>query len=426
MSIKELDRAEVISQLDHNTITQLEAANILGLTDRQVRRLQKKYRLQGALGLISKKRGGLGNHKLKQSLKGLVLGLIQERYLPCNPTFAYEKINEIHHLEISLGSVRKLMIDNELWCSKKIKKKRVYQLRERRSCKGELIQMDGSPHDWFEGRGPKCSLLCCIDDATGEIVAAIFAPSEALWPYFSLMEQYLNQHGRPLALYTDKHSVFKVNREGALQSEGITQFGRAMKELGIEIIYANSPQAKGRIERANRTLQNRWVQEFRLLKISSIEAANACLPIFIKDYNRRFAVVPKSPSNAHTPLLQAHDLKSIFTIRYFRHLSKNLTFEYKHAIYQIRTERESYALRRAKVSVYEKEDGSISVFYKNQPLAFAVYHYQQKQGDVVDSKRLNEVVDNLQKRSPNNSRKQPYKPSRKHPWKRGYRQLVKA
>lgn len=418
MNIKELDRMEVVSQLHQGMITQLEAANILGLTDRQIRRLLKSYRQQGAIGLISKKRGLPGNHKLKQSLKDLVLGLVKTLYSPCNPTFAHEKIVEIHQLRISVGSVRKIMLDNGLWDTKKIKKKRAYQLRERRSHKGELIQMDGSPHDWFEGRGAKCSLIHCIDDATGEILAAHFAPSEALWPYFTLMEQYLNLHGRPLSLYTDKHSVFKVNREEALTGDGITQFGRAMKELGVEMIFANSPQAKGRIERANRTLQNRLVIELRLLKISNIEAANAFLPTFIKDYNRRFAVVPKSPDNAHKPLLQSHDLKQIFTIRNFRHLSKNLTFQYNNTIYQIKTERENYALSKAKVMVCEKEDGSVFVFYKNRPLTFTVYNYQQKQGEVVDAKRLNEVVDDICNHSVAIQKKQPYKPPHKHPWKR--------
>jgi transposase len=421
MTIKELDRLEVISTLNRGEISQAEASETLGITIRQVRRLLKKYRSKGAVGLISKKKGAPGNHRLSEALKELSLDLIRTLYMPTNPTFAHEKLTEVHNLKISLSSVRQIMVQNGLWVENKVKKIRIYQLRERRPCLGELEQMDGSPHDWFEGRGPKCSLLYCVDDATGKIMAAIFAPSEALWPYFLLMQQYLNKHGRPLAIYLDKHGVFRVNRKEALSGDGVTQFGRAMKELGIELIFANSAPAKGRIERTNRTLQNRLVQELRLHNISNIAAANAYLPEFIEDFNRRFAVVPKSPNNAHRPLLGSHDLENIFTKKHTRQLSKNLTFQYKNTIYQIKTERESYAMRAAKVMLCEKQDGTISVFYKDKQLKFSVFHYQEKQGSVVDAKRLNEAVDNLQKQSKQQARKQPYKPSKKHPWKRCYK-----
>jgi hypothetical protein len=206
---------------------------------------------------------------------------------------------------------------------KKIKKKRVFQLRERRAREGELIQGDGSPHDWFGDSGAKCSLLHCIDDATGKIKAALFAPSETVWAYFELMQMYLKSHGRPLAFYSDKHAVFKVNKSDALSGNGLTQFGRVMQKLDIKMIYANSPQAKGRIERSNRTLQDRLVKELRLNKISTIEEANAFLPAFIEDYNHRFAVVPKDPNNAHRPLLQEQNLDLSFTMQEFRQLSKN-------------------------------------------------------------------------------------------------------
>ena len=173
------------------------------------------------------------------------------------------------------------------------------------------------------------------------------------------MQIYLRMYGRPKALYNDKHAVFKVNRSGALSGTGLTQFGRAIKALDIEMIYANSPQAKGRIKRSNRTLQDRLVKELRLNQISTIKEANAFLPTFIEDYNRRFAVILKDPNNAHRPLLQDQNLDLIFTIQEFRHLSKNLTFQYNHIIYQIRTERESYALREAIITLSERKDGTV-------------------------------------------------------------------
>lgn len=415
MSTKEIETIDILVQLKEKKLTQAKAADILGLSVRQIRRLFKAYKTLGAQGIISKKRGKPSNHQLPQGAKEWILAIIRANYPDFGPTFACEKLIEVHKIKVSVATVRSLMIKEELWIDKKIKKKRVFQLRERRSQEGELVQIDGSPHDWFEGRGPKCSLLCCIDDATGKIQAAIFAPSETIWSYFELMTIYIQVHGRPLAFYSDKHAVFKVNKTEALSGTGLTQFGRAMKELDIKLIYANSPQAKGRIERTNRTLQDRLVKELRLNKISSIEKANALLPKFIEDYNRRFAVVPKASTNAHRPLLQEQKLDLIFTIQEFRQLSKNLTFQYKNIIYQIQTEREVYALRRAKVTLLERKDGSLVVLYKGKPLGFRAYNSQEKQGEIVDSKSLNTVIDDLQKRL--QVPKQKRKPAHNHPWR---------
>jgi hypothetical protein len=265
------------------------------------------------------------------------------------------------------------MIEKELWEPKRTKKKRIFQYRERRSRKGEMMQMDGSPHDWFEARAAKCSLIYTVDDATGEIMAARFEPTETMWGYFELMKDHLKIHGRPIALYTDKHGVFKVNHKDAVSGDGITQFGKAMKALDIRIIYANTPQAKGRIERMNQTLQDRLVKELRLQKISTPEEANAFLPTFIKAFNRKFAVAPKDPNNAHRELLPEHDLNRIFTIKENRTLTKNLTFQYKNKIYQIQTDREVYALRKAKVVIHEYKDSSIEAFYKGKKISLKRY-----------------------------------------------------
>lgn len=225
-----------------------------------------------------------------------------------------------------------------------------------------------------------------------------------------------------MAFYVDKHGVFRVNAKDALSGEGITQFGRAMKELGIELICANSPQAKGRIERGNQTAQDRLVKELRLNGISTPEAANAFLPEYLDDLNGRFAVVPQNPNNAHVPLSKECNLDLIFTIQSFRVLSKNLTLTFKNTIYQIQTDRQSYALRKARVCIREKEDGKIEIVYKDKPLKFSTYYCQQKQGEVVDSKRLNEVMDNIQL----NAGKAKYKPSKRHPWKRSPKGPVMA
>ena len=422
MSIKELDRVEVIGKLANKAINQEQASNALGVSDRQVRRLLKKYQEYGAAGLISGKRGKPSNHKLSSSTTEMALALIREFYHDFGPTLAQEKLLEVHGVEVSVGSVRNMMIADGLWVDKKVKKQRVYQLRKRRSREGELVQMDGSPHDWFEGRGPYCTLIHCVDDATGKILAGLFVPSEAIWTYFSLMKQYLKKHGKPGAFYVDKHGVFRVNAMEALSGEGITQFGRAMKELGIELIFAHSAPAKGRIERSNQTMQDRLVKELRLRGISTPEAANAFLPEYLDDLNGRFAVVPQNPNNAHTPLSKECNLDLIFTIQSFRVLSKNLTLTFKNTIYQIQTDRQSYALRKARVCVREKEDGEIEILYKDKPLKFLTYYSQQKQGEVVDSKRLNEVMNNLQL----NAGKAKYKPSNRHPWKRSPKGSIMA
>jgi transposase len=366
MSINELSRLELIIKIIEKKLKQSEAADILGVGIRQIKRLVKKYRFEGALGLISKKRGSPGNHCLSKGLKELALGLIVDQYGDFGPTLAQEKLKEVDNLEISVSTVRSLMIEKGLRSPQRLKKKRVFQYRDSRSRKGEMMQMDGSPHDWFEGRAAKCSLIYTVDDATGEIMAARFEPTETMWGYFELMKDHLKIHCRPIALYTDKHGVFKVNHKDAVSGDGITQFGKAMKALDIKIIYANTPQAKGRIQRMNQTLQDRLVKELRLQKISTPEEVNAYLPTFIKDFNSRFPVVPKDPNNAHRELLSEHDLNRIFIIKENRTLTKNLTFQHKNTIYQVQTNRETCVLRKARIVIYEFKDESIEAFYKEK------------------------------------------------------------
>ena len=295
MSMNELSRIDLIIKVIEKSVTQSEVADTLSVSTRQVKRLVKKYRSEGAKGLISKKRGAPSNHHLPKGLKELAIDLVETKYNDFGPTLAQEKLTEVHSMKISVSTVRSLMIEKGLWSSKRLKKKRLFQYRDRLDRKGEMMQMDGSPHDWFEGRADKCSLIYTVDDATGEIMVARFEPTETMWGYFELMSDHIKTYGRPIALYTDKHSIFKINRKDAISGDGVTQFGRAMDALDIKLIFANSPQAKGRIERMNQTLQDRLVKELRLQKISTPEEANAFLPSFIKSFNSRFGVVPKSP-----------------------------------------------------------------------------------------------------------------------------------
>lgn len=259
------------------------------------------------------------------------------------------------------------MVEKGLWRERRRKIARIYQRRQRRPCYGELIQIDGSPHDWFEARGPCCTLIVFIDDATSALMALRFAPAETTRAYMETLRDYLGNNGLPLALHSDRHSIFRVNnpeREGEL-----TQFTRAVKTLGIAPIHANTPQAKGRVERANQTLQDRLVKELRLRNISDIETANSWLPEFVKAYNDRFASQPREGGNAHREIHHTpEELNYILSYQARRVLSKNLTFQYKTCAYQIRSEGQGYRLRHALVTVCENFQGEITVLHDSREL----------------------------------------------------------
>lgn len=410
MSKKELTRLEVMERLEKKTMKQREAAQLLGMSIRHVKRLLRAYRLGGAAGLITKRRGRPSNNRISEEVEQEATDLIYSKYADFGPTLAHEKLTERHGLKLSRETVRQLMIREGLWKAKTSKKLVVHQMRERRACYGELIQVDGSPHAWFEERGEKCNLLVFIDDASGRLMELYFTPGETTFSYFAATERYLTRYGKPAAIYSDRNSIFKVNIKNALTGSGMTQFGRAMKELGIEIICANTPQAKGRVERAIQVLQDRLVKEMRLRNISSIAAANKYAAEFMADYNGRFAVEPKSSHNMHRPLLPNEDLARIFTLQEQRILSKNLTLQYKKVVYQIQSSRPSYAMRKAPVTVFEDSQGEIDILYKGHPLEYTIYQKQQRQAEVVSSKAIDQKL------------KKPHKPGNDHPWRRyGYR-----
>jgi transposase len=257
MSTKELSRVEVMQKLSEKGMSQKEAGAILHLSTRQIKRLLKTYRKKGAAGLVSKQRGRPSHNRLAEDVKKRALNLLKTKYQGFGPTLAHEKLVEKDKLKLSDESVRQLMIAEDLWKPRKVKKVVTHQLRERRACFGELIQIDGSPHDWFEGRAEACVLLVFIDDATGKLVQLRFVDSESFFSYGAVAESYFRQHGKPVAFYSDKHSIFRVNQPSAGSHDDLTQFGRAMQELNIQIICANTPQAKGRVERVIQTLQDR-------------------------------------------------------------------------------------------------------------------------------------------------------------------------
>jgi transposase len=406
MSKQEITRLEVMQRMKGKSLSQTEAAEMLHLSIRQVKRLYRAYKAQGAEGLISARRGKPSNHRLDPVVVQRAIDLIYECYRDFGPTLAHEKLTEVHGLKLSDESVRRVMIAEGIWKPKQAKEGSVHQMRERRACLGELVQIDGSEHAWFEDRGAKCTLLVFIDDATGKLLELWFVSHESFFGYAEAARHYFERYGKPVAFYSDKHGVFRVNQEQTVGlGSGLTQFGRAMQELDIQILCANSPQAKGRVERANQTLQDRLVKELRLRGISDRDAGNAYLPEFREDFNGRFAVQPRSSHDAHRPLLPAENLNIILTHQKTGILSKNLTVQANKIIYQIQSDRPDYALRKAQVMVCENAKGEVTILYKNQPLAYTIYHKPSRQSEVVDTKTLDHLI------------RVPKPPALDHPWR---------
>ena len=413
-SHQELNRLSLVESIIAKRITQHQAAIQLRLSTRQVKRLVRAYRLSGAAGLQSKHRGRQPNNAISQSIRQQALALIKQHYDDFSPTFAHQKLTEQHGLVFSVETLRQWMMTESMWQSKARRKAAIHQSRPRRSCWGELIQIDGSPHDWLEGRAPKCTLIVFIDDATSQLMALKFSPTETTQAYMETLQDYCQQHGRPVALYSDKHSIFRVNypdKEGE-----ITQFTRAMKTLDIAPIHANTPQAKGRVERANLTLQDRLVKEMRLQGIDNIADANAFLPTFIQDYNQRFAVAPRCDDNAHRPLLHTSaEMDIIMTRHHSRKLSKNLTFQFKNTEYQLQGYGNGYRLRGASITVCEPFAGDVTLLHEGKTLTYRQLQKGQRPIPIEDEKTIAARIDQIKQQQ---QQKPQWKPSIDHPWKR--------
>lgn len=287
------------------------------------------------------------------------------------------------------------MIEAGLWLPRKARLKRAYQPRNRRECVGELVQIDGSVHRWFEDRAPPCSLLVYVDDATSRIMSARFVQAESNFEYAELTKQYLRQYGRPLAFYSDKLSVFRPTRVEALNGDGVTQFGRALSELGVELICANTSQAKGRVERANGVLQDRLVKELRLQAVTGMKAGNRFLPAFLADYNRRFGKPPRYAYDAHRPLSAGTPLDDIFAWQEVRRVSHNLTLRYDKVLYCLDPRPENLVLRGKSVRIFDYPDGRIRIWFEGREIAY-VREFDKRshitQADVVENKRLSAVL----------------------------------
>lgn len=362
MSDKEIQRLAVLQDVRDQRITQVRAAEILNLSTRQITRLLQKLKQDGVSGLTHASRGQPGHRRHDDLLKSKCLSIISEHLLGFGPTLAHEKLSSMFDLNIPIETIRRWMTANDLWIPRSKRLKRPYQPRYNRDCFGELIQIDGSYHDWFEGRA------------------------------------YIEQYGKPLAFYSDKHSVFRVNQKSSQDSQ-ITQFGRILNELNIDIIFANSPQAKGRVERANRTLQDRLIKEMRLEGICSIAEANAWLPCFIEQFNQKFAKCARNSKNLHRPLTEsAAELEDIFTWQEPRKVTKNLTITYDKCIYMLEPTALNHKLVGQYISFLEYPDGTVAIMHEGRKINYSVFNKLAglQQNAVVENKRLGSVLAHIQ------------------------------
>lgn len=415
MSQKEAKRAQILEQMTAGEISQTEAAKRIGVTVRQVHRLDKRYRAFGLAGLISKKRGRIPNNRIEPAMLAQAMALVGAHYADFGPTLATEKLREQHALTLSVETVRQQMIAAGFWQPKRGGNICIHPMRCRRARFGELIQIDGSPHDWFEGRGAPCTLLVFIDDASSALTQLRFVPSEATLGYMRVLHDHIVAHGVPVALYSDKHSIFRINARDA-DPEAETQFSRAARELGIESIHAHSPQAKGRVERANQTLQDRLVKEMRLAGINDMDSANAWLAQgrYISDHNRRFAVRPKDMADAHQPYAGTPEtLQHTLSVQTTKTLSKNLACQHKNQLLQVATTGTGQALRGAKVTLHERFDGTQAMFWKQRKLNYTMLDKPLRQALPVAGKEVNARVNQAIAR-----RNMGHKPAPDHPWRK--------
>jgi transposase len=366
MSQRERDRLKVLHGVKQGQYTQAKAAELLGLTVRQVRRLQERLEKRGDAGLVHRLRGRPSNRRLDAKLRQRVLRLYRAEYPDFGPTFACEKLAE-QGLQVSPATLRRWLVAEGLWQRKR--RREVHrQRRPRRACFGELVQMDTSLHEWTEGRGEAMVLITMIDDATSRVLARFYR-ADTVEAHFDLLGRWLQKYGRPLALYTDRHGIFEAHKKEQPDYDGETQFSRALRELDIALIKARSPQAKGRVERSFGTAQDRWVKEMRLAKVKTIAQANALLERLVPEHNRRFSVAPAEMADAHRAVGAGQRLSAILSVQEERVVSSDYTVRFANRFYQL--DKPIYPGERGgKVTIELRLDGTMAIRLGEQYLHY--------------------------------------------------------
>ncbi len=400
MSQRELRRLHVIHKAIEGLLKQKEAAELLSLSDRQIRRLIKKAGEEGDAGIIHKSRGKASNRRLPKKIKDKAIELYRQKYIGFGPLLASEKLLERDGITVNDETLRKWLIETGDW--KKTRKDRKHrQWRERKHHIGEMIQIDGSHHDWFEGRGPECVLMGYIDDATGKVFAR-FYDYEGTMPAMDSFKRYVKKYGIPVRAYLDRHTTYKSPKKAAFtgyDEEPLSQFERAMKELGVEVSHAHSPQAKGRIERLFRTFQDRVVKEMRLKGIKTIEEANKFLVSYLPLYNKKFAVNAKEEEDIHRGIPKGMNLDRILCIKTERTLRNDFTIAYSGKLYQIQDK-----IKAEKVVIEERINGTMVITHNNTFLKFKeiipnAFWKKQKKPFIPKKNKI-------------------HKPAADHPWRR--------
>jgi hypothetical protein len=396
---RELKRLHVIHRVLDEALKQVEAAEILSLSDRQIRRIIKKVRVEGDVGIIHESRGKPSNRRLPKKIKDKAIKFYREKLRGFGPTLASEKLSELEGIEINKDTLRKWLIETGDW--EKVRKSRKHrQWRERKHHIGEMIQIDGSHHDWFEGRGPECVLMGYIDDATGKVYAK-FYEYEGTMPAMDSFKRYVKKYGIPVRAYLDKHTTYKSPKKAAFtgyDEEPLSQFERAMKELGVEVSHAHSPQAKGRIERLFRTFQDRVVKEMRLKGIKTIEEANKFLVNYLPLYNKKFAVKPKEKEDIHRGIPKGMNLDRILCIKTERTLRNDFTIAHSGKLYQIQDR-----IKTGKVIVEERINGTMAITHNGTFLKF---------------KEIMERYERQKTKPRLSGKKRQCKPPADHPWRK--------
>jgi hypothetical protein len=366
MSQKERDVLKIMHAVLRGERTQAEAARLLDKSSRQVRRILRRLQANGDAAIVHGLRGRPSNHQPDPQLRQAVLAAYRQRYADFGPTFASEKLAR-EGLHVGAQTLRRWLIAEGLW-QRQRRRDPHRSRRPRRACFGELVQMDASIHDWLEGRGEEVVLISMIDDATSRTLAR-FYDAGTVQTHMDLLARWLRRYGRPLALYTDRHSIFEPQDKGHALPEAVTQFGRALQELGIDLICAHSPQAKGRIERSFGTAQDRWVKELRLAQVSTLEGANAVLGRLLPGHNRRFGKPAREATDAHRPLGPGHDLAAILSIQEERVVSNDYTVRFANRFYQLLPP--VYPGQRGgRVVIEQRLDGSMAIRFRDKYLKY--------------------------------------------------------
>lgn len=409
MSQRESNRLYVIRQAIDKEVTQKQAAELLGLVERQVRRLVRSIRAEGNAGICHKSRGKRSHNGIADKIKAKAIALCRDRYKEFGPTHAGEKLLTAHGIKVSDETLRGWFQQEHI--PYRGRKKRPHrQWRKRKAHRGEMVQMDGSHHDWFEGRGPVCVLMGYIDDATGRVYARLYE-YEGTLPAMDGFKRYIRRYGIPQSVYLDRHSTYKSMAKQTIEEElnGIrpmSHFEKSLAELEVEVIHAYSPQAKGRIERLFGTFQDRVVKEMRLVGVTNIAEGNAFLDGYLPEYNRKFAKEAAEQADFHRPIVNKKALDTILSIKTDHALRNDFTIAHDKKLYQIKSN-----VRAKKVTVEERTDGSMHILHDGQRLKYKK----------IDDRPMKEEIPSRKSRIIR-VRQQPVT----HPWKSPARAMAKA